>query len=212
MSLKTLQDLFVHELHDLHSAKNQLVSELPKMAKAAKSYRLRRGLEGQLEQSRHHVQRLEQILKQVDKSARGVASDALEGTVDVLMPLYGEWIPVESSKSPCRRQSVSLDDECIAAAPGARCDAMEGLLEQSRKLIDEEAESHVKDAGLIAEAQRVEHYEIATYRTAREHARLLGHIEAEKLLEQTLAEVKLTDENLTEMAESEINNEALQAG
>ena len=211
MSLKTLEDLFVHELHDLHSLKNQLVRVLPQMAKAASSYRLRRGLEGQLEQSRHHVQRLEQILQQVDKSARGVASGALEGTVDVLMPFYGEWVPVESSRSPRRRQSVSLDDECIAVAPGARRDAMEGLCEQSRKMIDEDAESHVKDAGLIAEAQRVEHYEIAAYRTASAHARLLGHIEAEKMLEQTLAEVKQTDENLTEMADSEINNEALQA-
>ena len=167
MSLKTLEDLFVHELHDLYSAENQLVSELPKMAKAAWSLRLRRGFEGQLEQSRHHVQRLEQILQQVDKPARGVASDALEGTVDVLMPFYGEWVPVESSKSPSRRQSVSLEDELIAIAPGARCHAMEGLLKQGKKMIDEDAESRVKDAGLIASAQRVEHYEIAAYGTAR---------------------------------------------
>ena len=89
---------------------------------------------------------------------------------------------------------------------------MEGLLEQGMKMIDEDAESRVKDAGLIASAQRVEHYVIAAYGTARAHARLLGHIEAEKLLEQTLGEVKQTDENLTEMAESEINVEALQAG
>ena len=211
MPLNTLEDLFVHELHDLHSAENQLVSELPKMAKAAWSHTLRRGFEGQLEQRRHHVQRLEQIIQQVDKPARGIAFDALEGTVDVLMPLYGEWVPVESSKSPSRRQSVSLEDEQIAVAPGVMCHAVDGLLEQGKKMIDEDADSRVKDAALIASAQRVEHYEIAAYGTARAHARLLGHIEAEKLLEKTLGEVKQTHENLTKMAESEINVQALQA-
>ncbi len=212
MSLKTLEDLFVHELHDLYSAKNQLVSELPKLAKAACSQGLRRGFEGQLEQSRRHLQRLEQILQQVVKPARGVESDALEGTVNVLMPLYGEWVPVESSKSPSRRQRVSLEDEHIDVTPGVLRPAVDGLLEQGKKMIDEDAESRVKDAALIASAQRVEHYEIAAYGTARAHARLLGHIEAENLLEQTLGEVKQTDENLTKMAESEINVEALQAG
>ena len=166
MSLKTLEDLFVHELHDLYSAKNQLVSELPRIAKAAWSDRLRRGFEGQLEQSRHQVQRLEQILQQVDKPARGVASDALEGTVDLLMPLYGEWVPVESSKSPSCGQSVSLENEHIAVA-STMCHAMDGLLEQGKKMIDEDAESRVKDAALIASVQRVEHYEIAAYGTAR---------------------------------------------
>ena len=85
------------------------------------------------------------------------------------------------------------------------CEAMEVLTRQSRIIIDEDAEAHVKDAGLIAKAQQMEHFEIAGYRTARAHAQLLGDREAEVLLEQTLDEVQQTDQGLTELAESEVN-------
>ena len=164
MSLKTLEDLFVHELRDLHSAEKQLTKALPKMAKAASSERLRQGIQEHLEQTREHENRLDQILKQLGKTSRG-----------------------------------------------ARCEAMEGLIEEGQRLIDEDAEPHVKDAGLISAAQRVEHYEIAGYGTARTYAKLLGHSEAEDLLQLTLDEEHATDEKLTELAMSEINVEALQA-
>ena len=93
-----------------------------------------------------------------------------------------------------------------------KCDAMEGLIEEGKKMIEEEAAPEVKDAGLIGAAQRVEHYEIAAYGTVRTLARLLHHTEAEELLQQTLEEEKQTDEKLTELAETEINAAAAQAG
>lgn len=89
-----------------------------------------------------------------------------------------------------------------------KCEAMEGLIEEGKKMIDENAEPSVKDAGLISCAQKVEHYEIAGYGTARTLAELLGHAEAVDLLQQTLDEEKATDEKLTELATSEVNVEA----
>ena len=85
---------------------------------------------------------------------------------------------------------------------GHKCKAMEGLIEEGAELISEDAEPSVKDAGLIGAAQRVEHYEIAGYGTARALAAKLGHDEAVSLLEATLEEEKATDQKLTELAES----------
>jgi ferritin-like metal-binding protein YciE len=163
MSLKTLDDLLLHELKDLYNAEKQLIRALPKMAEAASSEKLREAFEEHLAQTKTHVERLEQVFERLGKSARGT-----------------------------------------------KCDAMEGLIEEGKKMIEEDAEPPVKDAGLIASAQRVEHYEIAGYGTARTFASLLGHEEVESLLEQTLEEEKETDVRLTELAESEINIQAEQ--
>jgi ferritin-like metal-binding protein YciE len=95
---------------------------------------------------------------------------------------------------------------------GHTCKAMKGLIEEGQDLIDEDAEPSVKDAGLIGAAQRVEHYEIAGYGTARTLAQQLGQDEIAELLEETLDEEKETDEKLTELAESRINAEAESAG
>ena len=88
---------------------------------------------------------------------------------------------------------------------------MSGLIEESQDFMHEEAGPAVRDAGLIAAAQRIEHYEIAGYGTARSLAELLGHDEVVRLLEQTLEEEKDTDILLTEIAESGINIEAAAA-
>src|SRR6202012_2633526 len=85
------------------------------------------------------------------------------------------------------------------------------LLEEGKELMQEDAEDEVMDAGLIAAAQRVEHYEIAGYGCVRTYAQLLGDDEAVSLLEETLKEEKETDAKLTELAEN-INVEALQTG
>jgi ferritin-like metal-binding protein YciE len=157
-ALKTLEDLFVHELKDLYSAEQQLIKALPKMAKAASSEHLRAGFEEHLEQTKGHAERLEKILDDLGQSHRG-----------------------------------------------AKCKAMEGLVEEGKQMIDEDAPPEVKDAGLIAAAQRVEHYEMAGYGTACTFAQLLGHIDAEKMLHDTLQEERETDEKLSELALSEIN-------
>jgi ferritin-like metal-binding protein YciE len=92
-------------------------------------------------------------------------------------------------------------------AKAKKCAAMEGLIEGGNELIDEDPVAPVLDAGLIGAAQKVEHYEIAAYGTARTHAELLGLDDVAALLEETLEEEKQTDEKLTELA-STINVEA----
>jgi ferritin-like metal-binding protein YciE len=88
------------------------------------------------------------------------------------------------------------------------CKAMEGLVEEGAEVIEEQAEPDVKDAALIAAAQKVEHYEIATYGTLVTWAKLLDHTKAATLLGQTLEEEKATDEKLSELAESFVNERA----
>jgi ferritin-like metal-binding protein YciE len=165
MKLQTLNDLFNHELKDLYSAEKQLVKALPKMAKAATNEDLKAGIEEHLEQTKGHVDRLDQIA--------GKLGNALTGH---------------------------------------KCKAMEGLIEEGSELISEDGDDSVRDAGLIGAAQRVEHYEIAAYGTARALANQLGHDDIADLLEQTLEEEKATDQKLTELAESAVNAEAAGAG
>jgi ferritin-like metal-binding protein YciE len=93
-------------------------------------------------------------------------------------------------------------------ARGKTCKAMQGILEEGKEVMDEDAEDDVMDAALIGAAQKVEHYEIATYGTLCTYADLLGLKEAKRLLGQNLEEEKKTDQLLTELAESVINLEA----
>ncbi len=93
-------------------------------------------------------------------------------------------------------------------AKGKTCAAMKGILEEGKEIMGEDMEDDVMDAALIAAAQKVEHYEIASYGTVRAWAQLLGEREAVKLLQQTLDEEGKTDKLLTKLAESTINVEA----
>ena len=94
-------------------------------------------------------------------------------------------------------------------AKGKKCQAMEGLIEEGKEVIDEHSESAMLDAALICAAQKVEHYEIASYGTICTWADLLGLDEVSGVLKETLDEEKTADETLTELAESEINVEAV---
>jgi ferritin-like metal-binding protein YciE len=85
------------------------------------------------------------------------------------------------------------------------CEAMKGLVEEGKEIIDLDADEDVRDAGLIAAAQKVEHYEIATYGTLCAWAKQLGHTNAQNLLHETLDEERATDEKLTQLAEREVN-------
>jgi ferritin-like metal-binding protein YciE len=161
MKLDSLEKLYVEQLKDLYSAESQLVQALPKMAKAASSSDLRKAFQMHLDQTKEHVNRLEQIFENM------------------------EYKPT-----------------------GHKCKGMEGLIEEGEEMIENEAEKEVRDAGLIAAAQRVEHYEIAGYGTVRTYAEMLNRNEDVQLLQQTLDEEYKTDEKLTMLAESEINVEA----
>jgi ferritin-like metal-binding protein YciE len=95
-----------------------------------------------------------------------------------------------------------------ASTRGKKCKGMEGIIAEGAELIEEEADAEVKDAGLISAAQRVEHYEIAGYGTARSYAEILGDQQGAQLLQETLAEEEETDKKLTDLAKSSINLKA----
>jgi len=160
MSKKTLRNLFVEELQDIHDAEQRLTKALPKLAKAADSEELSNAFEEHLRETQEHVIRLERVMKSIDES------------------------------------------------PGRKtCKAMVGLLEEGDELMEEDGPPAVKDAALIAAAQKVEHYEIATYGCLRAWADLLDEPEASRLLQQTLDEEGAADQKLSEIAES-LNVEA----
>ena len=93
-------------------------------------------------------------------------------------------------------------------ARGKKCDAIEGILDEGKEIMEEYADTPALDAGLLAAAQAVEHYEISRYGTLKAWALKLGNQQAAKLLDQTLAEEKKTDDSLTKLAETAVNYEA----
>jgi ferritin-like metal-binding protein YciE len=107
---------------------------------------------------------------------------------------------------------ISRLEECfkeIDKKPKAeKCDAMAGLLEEAKGIMEETEAGTVRDAGIIAAAQKVEHYEIATYGTLAAFAKILGHKKGLKQLLQTLAEEKKCDEDLSQIADTNLNSKA----
>ena len=93
-------------------------------------------------------------------------------------------------------------------ARGKKCDAIEGILDEGKEIMDEYEDTPALDAGLLAAAQAVEHYEISRYGTLKAWAEKLGLRDAVKLLDQTLSEEKKTDETLSKIAETAVNYEA----
>ena len=162
MKLDTMQKLYVEELRDLYDAENQLLKALPKMAKAASSAELKQVFEDHFDETKEHVERLEEIFKGLDESPKGKT-----------------------------------------------CKAMKGLVEEASEIIEKEGEQSILDAGIIAAAQKVEHYEIASYGTVCAWAKLLGEEEEADLLRQTLDEEGAADKNLSELAEEIVNSDAL---
>lgn len=160
--LKTLEDLFHHQLKDLYSAEKQLLEALPKMAKKAKDPKLKQAFELHLQETEEQKARLEQVC------------------------------------------------EMIGISPGRmKCKAMEGLIEEGEDMIHEDADPEVKDAGLIAEAQRIEHYEISGYGTAAHYAERLGLKDVARILNATLEEEQATDTKLNKLAKGYINQKAM---
>ena len=112
-----------------------------------------------------------------------------------------------------RRQLERLDqigDELEIKMTGKKCKGMEGLIEENKEMMEEDAEPEVMDAGLIVGCQKVEHYEIAGYGSVVTFAKMLGDNESARLLAQTLDEEEKTDKRLTDLAKSSINVDAAQ--
>ncbi|MEP0324434.1 ferritin-like domain-containing protein [Bauldia litoralis] len=161
MSLKTLDDLFLHFLKDMYFAEKHLVKALPKMAKKASSPKLTEAFESHLEETKEHVSRLEQVFEIVGKPARAET-----------------------------------------------CPAIKGIVEEGEEIMGEAEDPEALDAGLIAAAQAVEHYEISRYGTMVAWAERLGMKDAVKILNKTLDEEYSADKKLSALAESSVNKKA----
>lgn len=161
LELNSMEDLLFNQLEDLYDAENRIVKALPDMVEGAATPALKQAFNMHLNQTRQHVERLDQIFQQLGRSPESET-----------------------------------------------CEAMKGLLQEGKEMLDANGDPEVKDAALIAAAQRVEHYEMAGYGTARTFAQRLGWDEAARLLRSTLEEEKAADEKLTEIAESQVNVQA----
>jgi ferritin-like metal-binding protein YciE len=140
-----------------------------------------------------------QLLKALPKMAKSAQSERLKEAIERHLE------ETEQHVERLERAFELLGEP----AKGKKCQAMEGLIEEGKEVMDEHSESPMLDAGLICAAQKIEHYEIASYGTLCTWADLLGLDEVSDLLKETLDEEKTTDETLTEIAESEINVEAV---
>jgi ferritin-like metal-binding protein YciE len=151
--MTTLEQVYFDQLRDLYSAESQLISALPEMAGQATFPELRAAINGHLEETRKHSERLLVLFNK-----HGLTSDAVV------------------------------------------CDAMKGLLKEARKHVSETEPGDVRDALLIASANRIEHYEIAGYGVAKAFARTLGFGDDADLLDETLQEEGAADHAITKIA------------
>lgn len=159
--MKTLNDLFEHQLKDLYSAENQLLDALPKVLAKVNDEELKNSIESHKEETQKQKSRIKEIC-----------------------------------------------DELGINPSGEECKAMKGLIEETEHFLKEDAEADVRDAGIIANCQRIEHYEISGYGTAVKFAKQLGHNDIAKKLQTTLDEEYGADEKLDKLAENRINEEA----
>lgn len=163
--MKTFEELFKHQLMDLHNAEEQLVEALPTMAKKASDPKLQKAFEDHLEETKEQKNRLEDIFKEL-----GISSGR------------------------------------------EKCKAMEGLIREAKDFMAEAGNDKVMDAGLIATAQRAEHYEISAYGTAVRYAKELGHHDIAQKLQYSLDEEYSADGKLTKLAEGRLNKRAMEEG
>ena len=139
-----------------------------------------------------------QIIKALPKMAKAASSSELRD---------GFQEHLEQTKNHAKRLE-QICEQLDVNPKGKKCKAAEGLIEEGKELIEEDAEPAVMDAGLICAAQKVEHYEMAAYGCARTWAEQLGLHDVAQLLRETLDEEKETNEKLTQIAESMVNQEA----
>lgn len=141
----------------------------------------------------------QQILKALPKVRKKVTHEELQEAMDTHIAQTEQQV-----------QRLERIFEQLGESPkGKHCKGMEGLLAEASELMGEDADADVLDAGLIAAAQAVEHYEMAGYGTARTYAELLGFDDHSELLQQTLNEEEETDRILTEIAMTSVNIEAM---
>ena len=143
----------------------------------------------------------QQLTKALPKMARAAQSEELRRAF--------EQHDEETQNQISRLQEVvrSLDETMKRKT----CKGMQGLIEEGKEMMEEYEDSPALDAALIAAAQKVEHYEIASYGTLCAWAKAMGHSEALRLLKENIAEEEATDEKLTQLAETTVNERAQQS-
>ena len=161
MSMKNLEELFVHFLRDMYYAEKQVLKTLPKLARKADSNDLRKALETHHAETETQIANLEKVFEMLDLKARGET-----------------------------------------------CAAMDGILEEGQDIVTETTDADARDAGMIASAQAVEHYEITRYGTMVAWANELGRKDAARLLQANLDQEYAADRKLSELAEKRLNREA----
>jgi len=178
-------------------------------ADAKKSSDKPTGLTGKMENSEFHeffVDELKDIYWAEKHLAKALPKLKKAATSPELASCFEKHTVETQNHVAILEQVFGLLDE---KAQAKKCDAMEGLLEEAESIIEDTEEGTlVRDAGLILAAQKVEHYEIATYGTLRTFAENMGHTEVQNLLQQVLDEEKATDVALTTIAESFVNDQA----
>jgi ferritin-like metal-binding protein YciE len=138
------------------------------------------------------------IIKALPKMVEEASSPELKSALNAHL---------EETRGQVRRLDQIFDQLTDIDREDKKCKGMDGIITEGEKLLKEDAEPEVTDAGIIASAQKVEHYEIASYGTVRTYAQLLGRPEWARLLEQTLNEEKQADQKLNGLSEH-INLEA----
>jgi ferritin-like metal-binding protein YciE len=152
-----------------------------------------------------YLEQLKDIYDAENQLMKALPKMAKEATNEELKACFEQHL--EQTEEQISRLD-QIFEELGEKSKGHKCKAMAGLVEEGKELMAEDAEEDVMDAALICAAQKIEHYEIATYGCLRTYAEMLGFDEQADLLQETLDEEKDTDENLTELAVSCINLEA----
>jgi ferritin-like metal-binding protein YciE len=150
-----------------------------------------------IEQMRDTLSAEKQILKALRQMAKKASSEDLQAA-------FEEHLEQTEGQIGRLEKAFELLDRQPRAS---HCDAMSGLIEEGKEILEEDAEPETKDAMMIAAAQKVEHYEIAAYGTLCAWAKQLGHDDLASLLGETLEEEKQTDDKLTKLAQ-QINKQA----
>lgn len=173
-----LSDLLKHEILDLYSVEQQIIEALPKMVEKAKNPELKKAL-------REHLKVTEEQKARLDK----------------VKQTFGEGDGQGENKGFFSRLFGG-------GSGGEKCIGMEGIISEGEKIMKADITDEALDAAIIASAQKVEHYEICGYGTARAYARELKLAEVEQLLTQTLNEEYAADDKLTSLAVGKLNIEA----
>jgi len=176
-----LKDLLKHEVLDLYSAEEQIIKAMPAMIEKAKDSTLKKALEEHLRITEKQKTRLDKIKQKLGEGEKSDDNGSGEGK-GFFSSLFG--------------------------GGSQKCKGMEGLITEGEKVMGEKMTPEVLDAAIIASAQKIEHYEICGYGTARAFARELNMGEVAELLEETLKEEYEADDRLTDLAVGRLNEEA----